>query len=448
MNACIFAGPTLPPRDPLRAVEAVWLPPAKHGDVYRAVDLLRPQAIGIVDGYFQWAPSVRHQEILWAIDGGVHVFGAASMGALRAAELAPFGMRGIGRIFEAYRTGRLEESPDEPFEDDDEVAVIHGPADSGYIAASEAMVNIRCTLARAEHERVILPATRVRLVAIAKGMYFPQRSYEALLEAGRSDVPSEELAALQAWLPAGRVNQKRDDAAKMLETLRSFLAAEPPPAHARFTFEHTTLWKRGFAAAHASVHDGDEQGVLAELRLKPGRWAALRGEALGAFGATAQAALDMEPSRLRQRVAERRDRPHEIDAILEAAQRAAAVRRIGDDVPPALLERQILARLRATGEYASLAERAQEKLARLGARADLPRIDDFSEVQLLQLRDWYFSQVHGGEMPDDLDAYLHQSGYSGETSFHEAIFAEYVYGQIADNGSAGGDATVRRSQHG
>ena len=36
---------------------------------------------------------------------GVPVFGAASMGALRAAELHEFGMRGIGRIFEAFRDG-------------------------------------------------------------------------------------------------------------------------------------------------------------------------------------------------------------------------------------------------------------------------------------------------------------------------------------------------------
>ena len=87
-----------------------------------------PQAIGIIDGYFQWAPAVWHKEILWAIQQGVHVFGAASMGALRAAELAPFGMRGVGRIFEAYRDGVLPGSGDEPFEDDDEVAVVHGPA--------------------------------------------------------------------------------------------------------------------------------------------------------------------------------------------------------------------------------------------------------------------------------------------------------------------------------
>ena len=36
-------------------LEAVYLPPAAEGDVYRAA-LKRPQAIGIIDGYFQSIP--------------------------------------------------------------------------------------------------------------------------------------------------------------------------------------------------------------------------------------------------------------------------------------------------------------------------------------------------------------------------------------------------------
>ena len=61
-------------------------------------------AIGIVDGYFEGVLSVWHKEILWAMAEGIHVFGSASMGALRAAELHPFGMHGTGRIFEAFAT--------------------------------------------------------------------------------------------------------------------------------------------------------------------------------------------------------------------------------------------------------------------------------------------------------------------------------------------------------
>ena len=107
MRACVFVGPTLRAEDLAPDGDIVVLPPVAQGDVYRAAQA-QPSAIGIVDGYFEGALSVWHKEILWAMVEGIHVFGSASMGALRAAELHPFGMRGIGRIFEAFRDGELE----------------------------------------------------------------------------------------------------------------------------------------------------------------------------------------------------------------------------------------------------------------------------------------------------------------------------------------------------
>ena len=120
------------------------LPPAGVGDIARAVRR-GPRAIALIDGMFERVLPVWHKEILWAMARGVHVFGAASMGALRAAELHAFGMQGVGRIFEAYRYGELEA--------DDEVAVLHGPADLGFVAVTEALVNVRATLRRARRRR-------------------------------------------------------------------------------------------------------------------------------------------------------------------------------------------------------------------------------------------------------------------------------------------------------
>ena len=165
------------------------MPPVAQGDVYRAA-LSRPRAIGIIDGYFSGAPSVWHKEILWAMSEGVPVFGAASMGALRAAELHEFGMRGIGRIFEAFRDGVLE--------DDDEVAVVHGPAEIGYLPASEAMVNIRATLALAEakrrHRRGIAPRARsLREERSSSPIATGRRCSQARSPHG---APESELAAL------------------------------------------------------------------------------------------------------------------------------------------------------------------------------------------------------------------------------------------------------------
>jgi hypothetical protein len=241
MTVYVFTGPTISAAEARRALDAVYLPPVAQGDVYR-IALLRPRAIGIIDGYFECVPAVWHKEILWALTRGIHIYGSASMGALRAAELAPFGMRGVGDIYRAYRDGLLE--------DDDEVAVTHGPEDADFRTLSEAMVNIRRTLASAEADAVVGANTRAALERIAKDLFFPDRSYPLMLRLGAAHgLPERELDALRRWLPQGRINQKREDALAMLREMRRGLAEEPPPGRVSFTFEHTYHWDRAMKAA-------------------------------------------------------------------------------------------------------------------------------------------------------------------------------------------------------
>ncbi len=232
----VFLGPTLPREDAARELNATYLPPVAQGDIIRLC-AQKPRAIGIVDGFFENIPSVWHKEILFAIDQGIAVFGASSMGALRAAELHPFGMVGVGAIFEAFRDGRLE--------DDDEVAVIHGPAELGYPSLSEAMVNIRRTLADAVQDDVIPAETARQLEAIAKGLPYRDRGYGRVMRlAADQGVPDEELADLKLWLPNGRFDQKREDARLMLRALRRWDAQGAPAPARHFHFEHTVMWDR------------------------------------------------------------------------------------------------------------------------------------------------------------------------------------------------------------
>jgi hypothetical protein len=268
MSVYVFAGPTLSPEDVRAELDAVSLPPAAQGDVYR-VSLARPRAIGIIDGFFDQVPAVWHKEVLWAMQQGIAVFGSASMGALRAAELAPFGMTGVGKIFEAYRSGELE--------DDDEVALMHGPADAGFRPASEAMVNIRATLAAAETQGVIRRETHLALATIAKGMFYPQRTYAVILERGaREGLAPNELESLRAWLPGGRVDQKREDALAMLRAMREYLGAPAAPRQVSYKFENTKFWDQLVQSAGTldrSADGGAEMApfhlLLDELRLDP-----------------------------------------------------------------------------------------------------------------------------------------------------------------------------------
>ncbi|HEX3855396.1 MAG TPA: TfuA domain-containing protein, partial [Polyangiaceae bacterium] len=126
-----------------------------------------------MDGYFACVAAPWHKEILYAMSQGCAVFGAASMGALRAAELAPFGMVGVGEIFRAFVTGDLM--------DDDEVALVHAPQEDGYRALSEPMANIRATIARAFLEGVIRESLADDLLLVAKGLLYTQRSYDRVL---------------------------------------------------------------------------------------------------------------------------------------------------------------------------------------------------------------------------------------------------------------------------
>jgi len=240
-DVCVFLGPTLPRDEAERELNARFLPPVAQGDVIRLC-AEKPKAIGIIDGFFECVPSVWHKEILFAIQAGIPVFGASSMGALRAAELHPFGMIGVGAIFEAYRDGRLE--------DDDEVAVVHGPAELGYPALSEAMVNIRRTLADAMAERVLSPSTGLRLESIAKELPYRDRGFgRALRLAADIGLPGDELTDFKTWLPTGRFDQKRDDARQMLRVMRRHLGRADPAPEARFHFERTSLWDRALREA-------------------------------------------------------------------------------------------------------------------------------------------------------------------------------------------------------
>ena len=144
-DVAVFLGPTLPRAEAAAILDATYLPPAEQGSVVRAVRTYRPEAIVLIDGSFGKVPAVRHKEILWALSKGIPVFGAASMGALRAAELAAVGMQGHGFVYRWYSLT--------PLADDDEVAVAMSPPELGAEALSEALINIRLTLRLASARR-------------------------------------------------------------------------------------------------------------------------------------------------------------------------------------------------------------------------------------------------------------------------------------------------------
>jgi hypothetical protein len=245
MIAIVFSGPTLPPSKAPSVPGLEWRPPVRQGDVYKAA-LDRPALIGVIDGTFELVPTVWHKEILWAMAHGIHVYGAASIGALRAAELCDFGMKGIGDVFRQFHTGELQ--------DDDEVAVLHGPQEIDYVQVTEAMVNIRATLGKALDLGIIEPAVASDLVRIGKSMFYKNRTYSFILETAiELGLSRDAVSRLADWLPGGQIDQKRLDALEMLQAMREHLMRGVSPLQVSYQFAHTFAWENARLRTEASL---------------------------------------------------------------------------------------------------------------------------------------------------------------------------------------------------
>jgi hypothetical protein len=152
IRTIVFIGPTDGvARARLAPVREITVaPPAERGDVEKA----RKdgyERIVLVDGYFYQHLSVGHRELRHAIDSGIRVVGMASLGAIRAVELASLGMVGYGRVYAAFAG-----NPSLP---DDEVALLHASTEP-YRAASEPLIHLRAWLSWLTEQRFVTVADR------------------------------------------------------------------------------------------------------------------------------------------------------------------------------------------------------------------------------------------------------------------------------------------------
>ncbi len=221
----VFAGPSLPPtaRPDLLGLE--WRPPAAAGDILALADD-PPDRLCLIDGFFDWCPAPWHKEILFLMARGTTMFGAASMGALRAAELDRLGMIGVGAIYHAYRDGILT--------GDDEVALVHAPERLGWAPLTVPMVEFRATLIAACRNGLLDMAAARRIRSAVHDLHFSCRDWPLIrkrcLSAGLAECGTlDRLEALHVPL-------KRIDALACLEAARSGLAAPAIAAPPRTCF--------------------------------------------------------------------------------------------------------------------------------------------------------------------------------------------------------------------
>jgi hypothetical protein len=177
-------GPSLDRAKRPRRAGVEYLPPARRGDIARAAE--RFERILLVDGVFHHdlAPSPR--EVCDAAQVR-RLFGAASMGALRAAECGSFGMRALGIIARWYAS--------EVLDGDDEVAVLFDPATERCLSVP--CVNVRY-LARLAQRRGALGAHDAeRLIRRSRDVFYMDRTWDTVLAC--ADPPHQR--ALRALIP-------------------------------------------------------------------------------------------------------------------------------------------------------------------------------------------------------------------------------------------------------
>jgi len=226
----VFAGPSIHGLSPPPSAELSIRRPASCGDILTAT-LAGAKRIGLIDGVFGGATAVWHKEILHALQAGVAVFGSSSMGALRAAECAGFGMIGIGEIFADYAAGRR-------FADAD-VAVLHAPAEFDFRPLTVALVDAEASIEEAYRADALPRAIYERLLFCATSMHFSKRTWPDVIAAATQSAAEASIA--RSAIERFERSVKREDAALLLQGLRRFTEGDAPPTPA-FTFARSVFF--------------------------------------------------------------------------------------------------------------------------------------------------------------------------------------------------------------
>ncbi len=209
----IFLGPSLEINKAKKIIDADFKPPAKKGDFINLSLLRDKRDIVLIDGVFLQEYPPTPIEVFQVVNNkNFKVYGASSIGALRAVELEKFGMKGIGKIFELFKKNLINS--------DDEIAVTF---DSEYNLLSEAMIDIRYNIFLGWKKGIIDKETKDIMVKLAKRIYFPFRSYENIIRKSLQLYPSKEkyISRFNDYIVDNKLSLKELDAIRTLEYISS-----------------------------------------------------------------------------------------------------------------------------------------------------------------------------------------------------------------------------------
>jgi hypothetical protein len=202
----VFTGISLSFAEARRIVSADVRPPVKRGDL----DELRNDAIvAIIDGELH-ETILPTEEIRRAIGRGLHVKGASSLGALRAAELHQSGMGGLGWVYEAFCTGRIAGT--------DEIAVCYDPYSHRPLTIP--LVNVRFCLARLVGNGSIAAGEAANAMMALSRIRVEQRDHRTVLLRLGEVLGRGRSESIVGMISDADNNIKARDAHRLLQSLK------------------------------------------------------------------------------------------------------------------------------------------------------------------------------------------------------------------------------------
>ena len=207
----VYAGTSISHSDARKILDADYRPPVRREDIRRLIKS-QPDIIGIIDGIFFDSAAVAHREIIEALNSGITVVGGGSMGALRASELDSYGMIGVGRIYQMYKSGAIES--------DDEVAVTFNA--ETMEALSLPLVNIRLTVKAAVDAGIVSGEQAASIINITRKIFYPDRNYRNIInECIKKQIIEDAVKEkLLDFFRKHEVDVKREDAILVLEKVK------------------------------------------------------------------------------------------------------------------------------------------------------------------------------------------------------------------------------------
>lgn len=210
-NVVIFVGPTLAPSAVARDLARPFRlrPPVKRLDVTKLLaEGKKPGVLVIVDGVFHDTLAVGHAELRDALGAGWQVWGLSSMGAIRAREMAPLGMRGFGRVYELF-------AAEGDFQDD-EVALLH-EGTRPYRGVTEPLVHLRAAIDHLVARGIVGERDARAVVAELKSRWYGERTVRGTIELLGPHARGGAVAVREELREFGRFALKTVDLERFLE---------------------------------------------------------------------------------------------------------------------------------------------------------------------------------------------------------------------------------------